>query len=393
MKLLIGYLGVNGYAVIVVLTTISGWFLLFDYGFPMAFQNYISAKRVNKSEYHGCFGRFTAIMLTVLIVNTIVVVPMAWYIVYRLILPGSDWRLLLCSMFIFNGTTVFSSVYRVFYAEHKGYFANIVPACASVVTVLIILALTKLPFLRVNRYFFAVVSVFGIPLIAVFLGYLMVLKFEIKYDLCFIKDLFMHSKYFFIFSVFAAATLQIDTLIISHYLTTRDLVAYNILTRIFGLIAFLYGAYVAAVMPVSAEMQRKGEYSQLNAIIRKNLLLGVLVTLICTGIFIWFKGWIFNFFSKEPLGVEIHVIFMMCVYQIVRVWTDTYAMLVQSMNKMRNFILFVFFQAVLSVTFQIVLVRYYALLGVLLGITLSYFLTVVWFLPYEYRCLEKRYAQ
>jgi O-antigen/teichoic acid export membrane protein len=329
----------------------------------------------------------------VLIINTFIVVPVSLWGVSKFILPQNDWHFLLFSILIFNCTTVFSSVYRVFYAEHKGYYSNMIPACASVVTVAVLFCLMKFSFLRNNSCLYAVGAVFGIPLCAAIVGYLKVLRFEANFDYEFVLDLFRHGKYFFVFSVFAACTLQIDTLIISHYLSPQDLVSYNILTKIFGLIAFLYSAYIAAVMPVSAEMQRKGEYLQLNAIIKRNLLLGSLITLICTAGFIFLKNWLFNFFSKEPLSVGLNIVLMMCVYQLVRVWTDTYAMLLQSVNRMKRFIFFVFVQATLSVGFQIFFVRYFALMGILIGLILSYLLTVTWFLPYEYHLMEIKNAR
>jgi hypothetical protein len=69
-------------------------------------------------------------------------------------------------------------------------------------------------------------------------------------------------------------------------------------------------------------------------------------------------------------------------YQVLRVWTDTFAMMLQSMSLLRPFWLLVPLQAIASVMLQIWLVPQFGLYGTFIGLTLSFLLTVSWGLPY-----------
>jgi len=69
-------------------------------------------------------------------------------------------------------------------------------------------------------------------------------------------------------------------------------------------------------------------------------------------------------------------------YYLIRIWTDTYAMVLQSVSILKPFWILVPIQALISLFGQIYFVRMYRLNGILYGLILSFLLTVSWGLPY-----------
>ncbi|WP_422824300.1 polysaccharide biosynthesis C-terminal domain-containing protein [Xenorhabdus siamensis] len=76
---------------------------------------------------------------------------------------------------------------------------------------------------------------------------------------------------------------------------------------------------------------------------------------------------------------------LFAAYFSIRVWSDTYAMLLQSMNELKPLWLIVPFQATLSFGLQWYLAGKFKIYGILIGLIISFILTVVIFLPIFYR--------
>lgn len=75
---------------------------------------------------------------------------------------------------------------------------------------------------------------------------------------------------------------------------------------------------------------------------------------------------------------------------MVRVWTDTYAMFLMSIGKLKPLWISVPFQAVLSGSLQWVGAVNYGLVGLLCGLIASFLITVSWWLPFSFRSTVDR---
>ena len=85
------------------------------------------------------------------------------------------------------------------------------------------------------------------------------------------------------------------------------------------------------------------------------------------------------------------LILLLGLYQMVRVWSDTFAMVLQSMNALSHFWLWMPVQALLSIALQWLLAPAYGVYGVVFGLIVSFALTMVWVLPLALRQHHQSY--
>ena len=78
------------------------------------------------------------------------------------------------------------------------------------------------------------------------------------------------------------------------------------------------------------------------------------------------------------------IIALFCVYYILRIWSETFSMLLQSMNFLRPLWYLLPIQALLNLFLQWNLSKEYGMQGMLIGVITSFALTTVIFLPLIY---------
>jgi O-antigen/teichoic acid export membrane protein len=92
----------------------------------------------------------------------------------------------------------------------------------------------------------------------------------------------------------------------------------------------------------------------------------------------------------KRLQVSGGVLMIIGIYQMLRVWTDTFAMVFQSMSLLKPFWIIVPIQSAISLGAQIVFVPSFGLYGIYIALICSFVLTVSWFLPfYLYKSVWK----
>ena len=180
----------------------------------------------------------------------------------------------------------------------------------------------------------------------------------------------------------AAGVLQIDYIVMSQFLAAQDIAAYYISTKVFGLAFFVYSAILAALWPVFAESIAKHEWGLVQRYLRKYLALGLSFMFVCTISLIWLIPVAVGMLApNENIIIPFGFILLLGFYHMIRVWTDTFAMVLLSINHMRPFWIYVPIQAILSIVLQWILVPLYGLYGVALGLIGSFIFTVSWALP------------
>ena len=176
--------------------------------------------------------------------------------------------------------------------------------------------------------------------------------------------------------------LQIDYVVMSQYLHADDITIYNISTKVFGLAFFIYQAVLAALWPVFAEAISKRLWGTVNAQMKRALSVGLVFMALATISLVWLMPLAVHILAPtEHLVVPVGLIFVMGFYFMVRVWTDSFAMLLQSMSDLKPFWVFVPIQAIISIAAQWALVPRFSLYGVFIGLLASFLLTVTWALP------------
>jgi len=77
-------------------------------------------------------------------------------------------------------------------------------------------------------------------------------------------------------------------------------------------------------------------------------------------------------------------------YYCIRIWTDTYSMLLQSMSKLKIFWIYVPIQGIISFTAQYLCAIKFGLNGIIIGLITSFLFTAVWVLPLAYTVISRK---
>lgn len=395
VRILLQTLGLDDYALFALLVGLQGWFLLADLGLGVSTQNHISEARANgnRSDSFTDAGRMLAAIL--LVITIAILYGLSPCLSSLLLRAFPQWTAKQKSELFFLvgslsiGIGIGSLVYKVWYSEHRGYLANVVPALASSLGLAALTFVHLLP--QERRLTGAVLAFVGptaiVPLGILFWQFATSGRFRCKAHV--IGALLKRGVAFWVFAVFAACTLQVDYIVISQFLPADEIAVYNLTSKVYGLAAYVYSAMIVALWPVFAELIAQNAWGQVKRYLFKYLGFGMAYMAICTIAMIWLMPLAFKLLApNKGLTAPLSIVVFMGLYQVIRVWTDTFAMLLQSMSKLRPFWIFVPVQATLSAGLQWWLAPRYGLTGIVIGLSLSFLLTVSWGLPLAAR----RYA-
>ena len=387
VRILIDGLGVEQYAIFSVLIGLMGWFMLSDIGIGTSLQNFISERQAEQKNY-GDFISAAAICAIGILILTIPLLYILSVMIGPILLQ--TFNIITehekITLFFIVGvlgiiTCIGNIVYKIWYAKHKGYLSNILPALASIMSLILVWVASKS---NVNTKLLLSIVAYLLPA-----GLISVISFAYEYmraksgfDVHITKKIFSRAYRFWFFSVMASVVLQIDYIIISQYLRPDDIVIYNITTKIYSFIAFIYGAVLLALWPKFTEMIYQSNWVGVIGYLRRNILLGIIFIILSTLILSNFIQVLVKLLAPgQEIFISTSLVVLMGLYHIIRVWTDSFSMVLQSMSLMRPFWILVPVQALFSVVFQIIFVSIYGLNGIVVGLILSYVLTVVWALP------------
>jgi Membrane protein involved in the export of O-antigen and teichoic acid len=393
IRVLLTYLGEERYAVYVIAYSLSAWFSLCDCGIGMALQNFISESRAKNQSYDK-YLKSTLQLITVLFFIFAVILffvsPIAQNKLFEKfdsILELQKINLIAIIGCILIATALVNIVYRVYYALQKGYVSNILPAFSMIISMIAIVLLNR--YYPVRGSILAALIVFTIPqLIVAFFPFIKIFK---KFfsgifiaDSETLKKLALRSAKFWGFAIMSAATLQIDYIIMSQTVSPEGITTYNIFNRFFLLILFIHSAVLAAAWPLCTELFNKGSYGQIKSMIMKYTLFGIGITISGALLIFIFSDFIIKTLAPETSLNPPNIIFILFgVYFLLRVWSDTFAMFLQSINALRIFWIYIPFQAIISISAQYFLSLKYGITGILAGLILSFAITAAIVLPYK----------
>jgi len=400
IRLLLRTLGEEQYALFAVLSGLQGWYMLSDAGLGVSLQNYISELRARDRAYDSFVSTAVFIMLLLFSFNAIALYLVSPWLT-ALVLKGFPaiggaekvqaffWVGILLLLTCFAGI-----VYKIWYAEQKGYLANLVPAIASVMSLVGVVIVENLGIEK--KLLWDVIAMFSpqalLPLLVLLnQSYKNYQEWpDVPIDI--IKKLLKRAGKFFFFSVMAAGVLQIDYVMMSQFLQPHDIVIYNIATKIFSLVFFIYSAILSALWPVCSEAIALNLWDSVTNYLKKYICIGVGIVITATLILMVCMPQVVHLISPQK-GYAIPVLFVVLLgaYYIVRVWTDSLATVLMSMSYLRPLWLLVPVQALLSALLQWFFIPRLGVYGVVIGITASFLLTVSWGLPLAYLRRAKRH--
>jgi len=397
VRLLLLLLGKDNYALFAVLTGLMGWFALTDLGLGISLQNHISEYKANQKEYAEIVKNVLGIYFILMILVMILFYFTSGYF-SRVILKEFSFLddkkknlLFLITGELFIVMNFSSIIYKIWYAELKGYLSNVVPVLGYILSVFGISILGRYKQDLSEPLVYSII-IFLLPnTLITFM--LMLLKLEFskfffynRFNKDIIYSVFKKGFSFWFFSIMAAGVLQIDYLVMARYLRSDEIVLYNLISRIFILIFFIYNSLLTALWPEISIEIHKFNIEKVKSQIKKYLGIGILYIVTATLLVVLLKDYIVNLLAPGSLiEFPVYLIIIIGFYYLIRIWTDTYAMVLQSVSIFKPFWILVPIQALISLFGQIYFVRMYRLNGILYGLILSFLLTVSWGLPYYTR--------
>lgn len=294
-------------------------------------------------------------------------------------------------MLFFTSCLVFSSIgigaiaYKILFAELVGWKANLLNALSYMIGMLGLLYIYYRG-ISVDIKLSLIVLYLPVGMISLcYIVYRYIKLYHVKTTKSHYIAILRRSSGFFLFTLLSIVVLQTDYMVISQRLTPADIVQYTVTMKIFGLVFFIYTAILQALWPICAELRVKQQWKKLNKMIGVNILLGSLYVVGCTIFIYLFKEQIFSVIAKDiSYQVSILSFMLIGIYFCIRVWCDTYAMLLQSMNYLKILWILVPLQAIIGGIAQWYFSSTLGISGVLLGLIISFALTVFWGLPLTY---------
>ena len=392
IRLLTVALGTEHYAVFALLSGLQGWYLLADFGLGASLQNFISERRARHESYGDLVGMagVLAILLAVILLATLYAV--ARYVA-PLVLQGFPWLTTmdqvrdfyaagaLCTIFGIGGIS-----YKIWYAEQRGYLANLMPALAATITLVWVQFVAQMD--SPDKLFWCLIAAFlpqsVLPTCAFVVQLVGTGQMSLP-DLKSLRNLLKRAFKFWGFGIMAALVLQIDYLVMSQFLSPRDIVAYSLAAKMFGLAFFVYSAVLQALWPACAEMVELKKWEILNRILVRNILIGIAIIVTSTLVLLLAMDQVVEILSpNDKITISSEFLILCGIYYVIRVWTDTYGMILQSASYLRPFWILTPIQAIVSVVTMLLLTPIFGINGVVYSLCLSFILTVAWGLPFAW---------
>jgi O-antigen/teichoic acid export membrane protein len=273
----------------------------------------------------------------------------------------------------------------------KGYISNILPALSMIVSMSAIVIFNR--YYPIKGNILAALLIFTVPqLLTAVIPFIKIFKPAftdfLNFDYCAIKELAARSFKFSSFAIMGALTLQIDYLIMSQTLNPSDVATYSIFSKFFIFLLFIHTAVLTAAWPVFSELNIKAMHNTIKKMIFKYICFGFCIIFFGTLIFYAFSGDIISFLAPNT---DINTSFILCAlfaaYCMLRVWCDTFATFLQSVNALRIFWIFVPVQIIINTPAQYFLSLKYGLNGILIGLIVSFIFTACIALPYKVNSL------
>lgn len=390
IRLLLDGVGSEQYAVFALLTGLMVWFMLVDLGMGFSLQNTISEAKAFNRDYEDYVS-------AVLLVGGVsfVLFGLLFYLVSPLLGPWYLGRfsflsaqqqatLMTLVAILFLGTGIGNIIYRVWYGEQRGHIANLVSTAASLLSFLGLWAVLRsdLSDKLFWSLFAYIIPTAGLPILAALgrlvqkpSGWRQVKSHEL------IK-LGKRAFKFWGFAVMSATVLSVDYIVMSQVLTAQEIVSYTVVTKILGFVLTLYVSVLMVLWPVCTELCAKDQWQEVIQYIQKYILAGMATVIGITILFAFFREPFAGLFTgHERLNLPLSLIALVGGYLLIRVWTDTFAVVLQSVSDLAVLWRWVPVQAIISISLQWFLAPLYGVYGIMFGLILSFILTVAWVLP------------
>jgi O-antigen/teichoic acid export membrane protein len=333
-------------------------------------------------------GRLIAYALAIGVVLLILLaVPVGRLLFRRLGVDGPDTgvRVFLVVGALTITMTLAAVSYRVLYAEQRGQWANLSTAVANVAGLVGVWLLTRYE-LNGGAVEWALGLWLGPGTLAGILAWLVIARRHPprsgNADPLLTRSLVNAAWRFWGFALLSASTTGLDYAVMAQTLSSSQIIEYSAAARVFGLCFFIYVSLLQASWPLLSEAFAKGDVSAASRLLERSMPAGAMIVASCTLALIVLRepaSWLL--LGRSGIVMTRSLLILFGGLYLIRVWCDTYVLLLMSQTRMRVLWAYVPFQAVVSVSLQYLLAQRLGVNGIVLGVIISYLCTAVWVLP------------
>jgi O-antigen/teichoic acid export membrane protein len=384
------YLGEEKYAVYLIAYSIVGWSAIYQFGIGNALQNFISESKARNENYDNFMLSALQLIVILFVVLAIAIFflsnPLQALLFRKFENPNAP--IIMCVGIASLITILSAIVYNVYFARHKGYIPNILPAIASIASLVLIIL-----FKRHSSSGSVITALFIFLLPQMLLANLLFVKVFRKFffklfciNIDNIKTLMTRASKFQVTFILFIIYMQTDYIIASQILSHEEIIKYGIFFRFFMFPIFIYESLLIAVWPVLSEFFIKQKYQEIKAMLRRYSFYGILTMILCSVLIYVFSGFIIRFLAPDShIEASFGLIACFTVYSLARTITAVYGTFTNSINILRIVAVYLPFNIIINIVAQYYFGKLYGAQGIIMGNAVSLLLTSFWILPLKTR--------
>jgi O-antigen/teichoic acid export membrane protein len=386
------HMGVDGLAAILVLITLQSWLMLADLGIGQYLQNQIVQARTRSERSSEIFRSAINMMIKIFGWASLLWILLAFFLVK--ILPEKwvyevgfiwSWIVLISVGILWIFLPLPQLIYRVWFAEGKGWMSFMVSAFSQAVGCIAI--------------FFCASGVGGKNFLINILAWIVP---QILFPLYFLgyalwktprdrnvsaKSICRGSSGFALFSFAGMAVTQIDFLVVSTIASSSSsLVEYGIIQKLLAAAMSLVSALISMTIPFITLNMEMGEFEKVKKRIRNVIFSGIMVmSFFIVSLISFDKYFIYLFVPRSGVIFSLGLTLILGLYWLLRVWTDVWAGYHLAVSNSRSLIVGIAFQGPITWSMMFLMYPSMGLKGIALAMVCGFLLTVAWWLPFSAR--------
>ena len=399
MPLTMSYLGIEDYALYLILTGLVNWFYLADFSSGLVLQNMIAQNNSENKPLNQIISYSFFLMILLIISWSIILIILSPFITKLLLknyivndfISKNSYFILISILSLIN-VLITNTITKIYYSLGKGWQINLFSTGITILTFISNLLIYK--YTTKHKLFFIIISN-NLPNTIFILHYIYLKnKYNAVFNLnkfkIFVVNLIIRARYFCITGILSSIVLQMDYILISLYIDSKSVIQYNFVNKIFNISWTLFGAILISYYPILVKNSINKNWINIKSTIQKIIILGFTGYSIIFITIIIFKNIIAHYFFNDLVIIDMNLIILFMLYSYCRVWTDTFAFLASACELSKKLFIIVLCQSILSLSLQLFFINKFNITAILLGLIASYLLTVIWYIPYiTYHYIKK----
>lgn len=393
VPLLLGYLGRDGYGLVLTVGSVLNWIMLSDMGIENGVKNrlidafsknnHVAAKNFVAT---GIFGlAFLSVLLTLIFITIWSIVP--WYAVFNapsIPVHVIDKLVLIVGVLVIVRLPL-GCVRAILSARQKEYVISSFEIFGAVLGLCLIYIATVLDWGLVNLV--ASRNLMGL-LAMVTCGYFIFRNDERSLlprigsvSLLYWKKIWVLGSSFFAIQVSMIILYQTDLFLINYFMGSEYVVDYFLHSQLFLYMNFIIILMFRPLWPAIGEARSNNDLAWINRIVANVRLAVIVLTLGGALILFFIAPQLIKFWSKGDVIAIIPLLLALCIYSAINNWIKIHSIVLNGMNLIKIQSRVFAIEALMNIVFSSILIISIGLVGAVYGSILAALLSSAWVIP------------